>query len=271
MQGSQGTIQRLESIKTMSYFAPRGDNFRCSRIVTFVGEKKLDALGADWLNPTFMKTPCFLIMAPLFAVMGLAADNSGPAAAQTPSALGPAPADPAAVEAALTAMHYDEMIGKLVDQQKQMIVSRLQQNLAMMKSSVTSQEEFAAFEQKATDDVKAAITPEQIHHDLAQVYGEIFTTDELRAMANFYSTPVGQSVSVKQADLEKKIVEVLRPRLLRLMSDSQRGAAKFALLQQEKFKKAADEAAAAKGKEQKAAGAAPAPTTSTAPATPSKS
>jgi hypothetical protein len=222
-----------------------------------------------------MKTLRYLFLAPLFAVVALAADNSGPAPTQTPPVLGavtiappPAPADPAAVEAALKAMHYDAMIGKLVDQQKQMIIARLQQTLAMMKSSIMSKEEFLAFEQKAVDDAKARITPAQIHRDLAQAYSEVFTTGELQAMANFYNTPAGQSVSMKQADLERKIIEVLRPRLMRLASDTQRVAAEFAMLQQAEAKKAADQAAAAKAKDPKPASAAAA---ATSPAAPPKS
>jgi hypothetical protein len=223
-------------------------------------------------NTLFMKTLCFLFLASFLPIVTLADDSSVPAAAQTqsPSALGKAmPADPAAVEAALKAMHYDEMIGKLVDQQKQAIFSRMQQTLSMMKSAVISREEFAAFEQKAMDDVRDGITPGQIHGDLVRVYGEVFTTDELQAMANFYNTPAGQAISVKQADLEKKVTDALRPRLLQLMSKTQRVAAKFAMLQQAKAKKTADEAAAANAKDQKAPGAAATPTTgaSSAPTT----
>jgi hypothetical protein len=246
----------------------------CRQIVTCRGKKKLDADGVDWLNPAFMKTLRFLFLSPLFAVVALAADNSAAAPTQTQPVSGPAmiappsaPADPAAVEAALKAMHYDEMIGKLVDQQKQMIITRLQQTLAMMKSSITSKEEFEAFEQKAVDDAKAGITPAQIHSDLARAYSEVFTTDELQAMANFYNTPAGQSVSMKQADLERKIIEVIRPRLMRLASDTQRAAANFAMLQQAEAKKAADEAAAAKAKDQKPASAGAAATISAATTT----
>jgi hypothetical protein len=188
-----------------------------------------------------MKSLSFLSLASLFSLAALADNVSVPAASQTQPAFAPGNAvpppvhaDPAAIEATLKAMHYDEIIGKLMDQKKQIIVSRMQQELSNMKTSIISKEEFAAFEQKATDDARGGITPEQIHGDLMRVYGEVYTTAELQAMANFYNTPVGQAISLKQPDMEKKVTNALSTRLLELIPTTQRIVAKFALLQQAK-------------------------------------
>ena len=73
-----------------------------------------------------MKTLRLLFVAPLFAFAALAADSSTPAAAPTPpapekAAPPAAQADPAAIEALLKVLHFDEMMGKALDQQRQVI------------------------------------------------------------------------------------------------------------------------------------------------------
>jgi uncharacterized protein len=222
-----------------------------------------------------MKILRLLLIAPCFTFAALAADSSTPAAAPTP----PAPekiappavvqADPAAVEAVLKAVHFDEMMGKALDQQKQMV----QQMVMRSRIPATTKEELMAFQQKAMDVAFAGLNIEEIHAVAARNYGETFTTDELHGIADFFNSPAGQAYAAKRPQAEQKIGATLRPRVMEAMQKIQQMNRDFVAQQQAKAQADAAKAAAAKAKDQKASGAPAAPTTSAtpAPAAPPKS
>jgi hypothetical protein len=204
-----------------------------------------------------MKILRLLLLAPIFTLAALAADSPAPAAAPIP----PAPdkitppavqADPAAIEAVLKAVHFDEMMGKALDQQKQMI------RQMVMRASIpgTAKEDLAAFQQKAMDTAFVGLSAEEIHAVAAHNYGETFTTDELHAIADFYNSPAGQAYAAKRPKAEQKIGAALRPRVMEAMQKIQQMTRDFAAQQQAKAQEEAAKAAAAKAKP------------STAPATP---
>jgi len=217
-----------------------------------------------------MKTLHFLFLAPLFALTALAADSSTPAAAPAPLPSAPAvvaapavQADPAAVEAALKAMRFDETIDKLLGPQKAFIAGRVRQMLfGMMKSPASSPKDLAAHEQQIMDAAWSEMKPEAIHADIARAYGEVFTTDELRAMADFYNTPLGQSISEKQPDVQQKLGDVLKVHMGQMSTKIRQMLLKFSMEERDKAKQAAAEAKAkqaAAGPAVPAAGSAPAP------------
>jgi hypothetical protein len=210
-----------------------------------------------------MKTFRLLLIAPFFAFVALAADTSAPAAAPTSPVPGnvtpPAvQADPAAIEAVLKALHFDEMMTKALDQQKQMILQ------VVRKSSMpgTSKEDIAAFQQKTIDTATIGLSLEDIHAVAARNYGETFTTDELRGIADFYNSPAGQAYEAKRPQAEQKIRAALQPRVMEAMQKIQQMTRDFVAQQQAKIQEQAAKAAAAKDK---ASTAPAAPTTSTVP------
>jgi hypothetical protein len=206
-----------------------------------------------------MKTLKHLLIAPFFACAVLTADNSTPPAA--PAAPAPeknaslaAAADPAAVEAVLKATHYDEMMGKLVEQQKRMI------RQMVMRASMpgTSKEEVEAFQQKVLEVAAVGLSLDEIHAVAARSYGEVFTTDELRTIADFYNSAGGQAFFAKQSQIQQRIGAALRPRVEESTQKIQQMTRDFAAQQHA-------EAAAAKDQEQKASGAPAAPATGATP------
>jgi hypothetical protein len=211
-----------------------------------------------------MKILRLLLIAPLFTFTALAADSFTPAAAPTPPTPGTiAPpavvqADPAAIEAVLKSLHFDEMMSKALDQQKQMV----QQMVMRAPISGTSKEELTAFEQKTMDTAFVGLTVEEIHAVAVQSYGETFTTDELRGIADFYASPAGQAYVAKQPQVQQKIGATLRPRMMDAMRKIQQMTRDFVAQQQAKAKAAEDAAKAAAAK----AGAPAAPSTSATPA-----
>jgi hypothetical protein len=210
-----------------------------------------------------MKTFRLLLIAPFFAFVALAADIPAPAAAPIPPApenvaAPAAQADPAAIEAVLKAMHFDELMTKALNQQKQMILQ------VVRKSSMpgTSKEDIAAFQQKAIDTAGIGLSIDEIHAVAARNYGEIFTTAELRGIADFYNSPAGQAYAAKRPQAEQKIGAALRPRVMEAMQKIQQMTRDFAAEQQAKIQEQAAKAAAAKDK---ASTAPAAPTTSATP------
>jgi hypothetical protein len=211
-----------------------------------------------------MKTLRLLLLAPFFACTALVAQYAAPVVAPTPAApeqVTPpaAQADPAAVEAALKALHFDEIMGKALNQQRQMV-----QHMIMRASMPgTSKEEMEAFQQKALDTAFVGLSIEEIHAVAARNYGQTFTTDELRAIADFYNSPGGQAYATKRPEAEQKIGAILRPRVMASMQKIQQMTREFVVQQQAK---AQEKAAAEKAKDQKASVAPAASTTSAAAA-----
>jgi hypothetical protein len=177
--------------------------------------------------------------------VALAVDSTAPAAVSSPPTLVPATiappvvkANPADAEAVLAAMHYDEMMGKGLNQQKQAALAYTRQMLTKMNLSGTSPQDMEAFEHKALDAAWAGLTPEEIHADAVQIYSEVFTTDELHAMADFYRSPAGQSMMAKQPQVQQKIMAVIRPKMMLVMPKIQQMMHDFVTQQQANVKKA---------------------------------
>ena len=215
-----------------------------------------------------MKIPHLLLLAPLFALSAFAADTPAPAASSSPApAAAPAvpPATLADGEAVFKAMHYDTMLNQILEQQKRVVISMTRQITMRMNAPGTSPQELEAFQQKAVDTAWADIKTDEIYSDIARGFSEIFTRDQLQQIAAFYNTPAGQALSGKQMEIQQKIVEALRPRLMAVVPKIQQMAKDFAAEQQAKAKQAADAAAAAKPATQSASPA-PAPATPPAPA-----
>lgn len=198
-----------------------------------------------------MKRLRLLFLAPLCSVAALAADHPVPAAppASIPPAIAesakpaPSPASLAEAEAVLKAMRYDDTLDRILAQQKRAVIGITQRMTARLSLPGTSPEEIAAFQQKAMDAAWGEIKPAEIHAEVARIYSEIFTQDQLYDIASFYGTPAGQALVSKTPEVQQKIVAALMPRLMRVVPKIQQMARDFAEQQQAKAKKAAEKAA----------------------------
>jgi hypothetical protein len=214
-----------------------------------------------------MKTLRLLLLAPFFACTVLFAQYAVPAVEPTPSAPAPvtvappvaqmSPADEA--DTVLKALHYDEMMGKALDGQKQLI-NRM---IGMAIQPGTPKEAIAAFQQKAMDAAMIGLSSAEIHAVAARSYVETFTADELRAIADFYNSPAGQAFLSKQPSIQQKIMETLRPRVTEARQKIQQMTRDFVAQQQAKA--AQDTAKAAAAKPSAPATSAPAPSAAPKP------
>ncbi|HXB02563.1 MAG TPA: DUF2059 domain-containing protein [Opitutaceae bacterium] len=196
-----------------------------------------------------MKTLRLLLLAPFFACTALFAQSAVPAV-ETPPAPAPetvaapvaqiSPAD--AADTVLKALHYDEMMGKALDGQKQLI-NRM---IGMAIQPGTPKEAIAAFQQKAMDTAMVGLSSAEIHAVAARSYVETFTADELRAIADFYNSPAGRAFLAKQPSIQQKIMETLRPRVTEARQKIQQMTRDFVAQQQAKAAEDTAKAAAAK-------------------------
>jgi hypothetical protein len=215
-----------------------------------------------------MKTLRLLLIAPFFASASLFAQYAVPAV-EEPTAPAPATVTPpavqvdpvAAADAVLKAMHYDEMMDKALDQQKQASLAYTRQMLGKMDLPGTSPQDLKAFEEKVMDTAWAGLTPKDIHAKVVLIYNQVFTTDELVAMADFYNSPIGQSITAKQPQVQQKVMAGMRQQMMHVMPKIQQMTRDFAAQQQAKAAEDTAKAAAAKP----SAPATSAPATSAAP------
>lgn len=131
----------------------------------------------------------------------------------------------------LRVMRFDEMLGRMMDQQKKalqpMLAQSLNQALSRLNLSDTEKAEMLAFQQKSIDELMSSVMGPEFRANIAQVYTEIFTKEELTAQANFYSTPVGQAVVDKTPAAQAKLQELMAPRLTQGMGKMQQSTQEF--------------------------------------------
>ena len=99
----------------------------------------------------------------------------------------------------------------------------------------------AAFQQK----IMAAMFEEMdlpgMRQDVAKAYAETFSSAELKAQSDFYSTPAGQAMIDKQPQIQQRMTELMMPRMMKAMPKIQAMSQEFA-----KEQRAAKAAAATK-------------------------
>jgi hypothetical protein len=133
-------------------------------------------------------------------------------------------------EAVIQKMHFEDMLNKALDQQKQMMMKMSGQLAGKAGTPRTPEEkaEFAAFQGKVMDTMWAAMKPDEIKSEMAQAYSEIFSKEELQGMSDFYSTSAGQALIAKQPEVQKRMVESIMPRMMNAMPKVQEMSKAFA-------------------------------------------
>ena len=125
-------------------------------------------------------------------------------------------------------MNFDEMLGKIMDQQKKNQLNMMRQMLARNPPKDGSQDDRMALQSKIMDAIFAELKPESMRADIAKAYSDVFTKDELAGMADFYGTPAGQALTAKQPELQQKMMEIMQPRLMAGMQKAQQLQQEFA-------------------------------------------
>jgi hypothetical protein len=149
-------------------------------------------------------------------------------------------------EAVLQKMDFDRMMSRVLDQQKKAVVGMTKQMSQRMGATSADAEEFAAFQKKAMDVMFEAMNLEGMKGDMAKIYSDVFSKEELQGIAEFYSTSAGQALADKQPEISQKMNEILMPRMMAAIPKVQALAGEFAQKQAAKAEAKEAEAPAPK-------------------------
>jgi hypothetical protein len=159
----------------------------------------------------------------------------------------PAPthASLADAQALLNKMRFEEMLERAMAQQKKAMAAMIDQMAAQNNRPGVDKEDLAAFQGKVMDEVMSAMTAGDMKNDVAQIYSDVFTKDEMDGLSAFYSTPAGEALIEKQPDVQQKMQALMMPRMMAVMPKIQQMSRDFAADQKAKAAAAAQAAAPA--------------------------
>jgi uncharacterized protein len=148
-------------------------------------------------------------------------------------------------EDVLRKMDFERMMTRMLDQQKNAMANMTRQMSQGAGGNGVDREEMAAFQKKTMDMIFEAMNFAEMKNDMAKVYSETFTHDELSGLSDFYSTPAGQAMVEKQPEIAQKLNALMMPRLMAAMPKIQAMGKEFAAEQAAKKRAAAGAAAPA--------------------------
>lgn len=143
--------------------------------------------------------------------------------------------------AVLNKMRFDDLMERVIAQQRKAIRASFQQMTPRLVAQGSSAEEVSAFQKKMMDEVMTALDPQHMKSDMAKIYSDVFTKNELDDMSSFFSTPLGEMMSAKQPVVQERLGAAVQGRMVEVMPRVQRMGMEFA--QQQKAKRAAAAAA----------------------------
>jgi len=65
--------------------------------------------------------------------------------------------------------------------------------------------------------LRNALSWEGVKEDYVKIYIAVFTEEEIRALINFYQSPIGQKLVSKQPELMEKSMELSQKRFMEIM------------------------------------------------------
>lgn len=137
---------------------------------------------------------------------------------------------------------FEELIAKSLEGQKKAMASMMQK-MAKQGGSNVDPKDMEAHMNKVMDIMTEAMDIPQLKKDMAQIYAETFTKEELTAISDFQMTPAGLAMTEKQPAIQEKTQAIIMPRIMAAMPKIQQLGMEFG--QQQKAKAEATKAAAA--------------------------
>jgi hypothetical protein len=113
----------------------------------------------------------------------------------------------------LQKMHFSDMMARMMDQQKQAMAKMFAQQTGKLPPG-TTREQMAAFQSKMLDTIFSQILGSDMEQQVAQIYSNVFTPDELNGLADFYDTPTGQALMTKQPEVQQQMMQVMMPKMM---------------------------------------------------------
>jgi len=144
------------------------------------------------------------------------------------NATAPVAATVADADALLQKMRFEEMIEKALTTQQESMAKSMAKMMGKQKMSDAERTRMAEFQKHAMKVMVEEMDIPGMRSDVAKIYAETFTAAELKAQADFYTTPGGQAMIDKQPAIQQRMAELMMPRMMAAMPKIQAMAAEFA-------------------------------------------
>ncbi len=146
-------------------------------------------------------------------------------------------------QAVVDQLHFEKMIEKSMEGQKKMM-GKMAEQIASQSGGKVSAEDIAAHQKRVMDIMLEAMNPEQMKNEMAQIYAEQFTKEQLASVGAFNATPAGQALIEKQPEIQQRLQELMMPRIMGAMPKIQQASKEFGQQMKEKAKAEAEAAKA---------------------------
>jgi hypothetical protein len=114
----------------------------------------------------------------------------------------------------MQAMQFQESIRLALDAQMDSMSDMMRQQMARFDPGGAVDEELIAFQAQATREMFEEMDWEAIEKGMAEAYAEVFTSEELRGMVDFYATPAGRASIEKMPEVQQKTMRVMMPAIM---------------------------------------------------------
>lgn len=140
-------------------------------------------------------------------------------------------------EAVLNAMNFERMMEKTMGAMRKQQAAMIDRMMGQYQTQGIEREAVVALQGKMLDEIMSALNFGEMKGEIAKIYSEVFTKEQLQGLGAFYSSAVGQTFSEKQPEIVEKMNALMIPRVMAAMPKVQQLAKEFA--EEQKAKRAA--------------------------------
>jgi len=127
----------------------------------------------------------------------------------------------AEAEAVLEKMKFAKIFEAALAPQRKALLDAANKIAAKAGLTAASGEAYTDYQKQAAEIISAAMDAQKLEGDVAQIYSNVYTKDELIGLGQFYDSPVGQSYAAKAPLVQQQLQAVMMPRLTAIVPQLQ--------------------------------------------------
>jgi hypothetical protein len=114
-------------------------------------------------------------------------------------------------------MNFDQTMQSMQGQMRGM----MEEQFKSYATCEAAQPVLREFSGKLSDSMMGYLTDEELKVDIAAVYADVFTVEELRGIVDFYRSPLGKKLVERMPDLMQKTMVITQDRMKAMMPELQ--------------------------------------------------
>lgn len=122
--------------------------------------------------------------------------------------------------AVLTAMNFEQMLDKTmagVRKQQGAAMGQMMDRMLPPGADPEVKEAVVALQKKMVEEMMGGVSGAELKGDVAKLYADVFTKEELQELGAFYQSPIGKAFSDKQPELAEKMNALMMGRMMSAM------------------------------------------------------